>query len=53
MRYSLLAGLAAAAAFALPAPATAQTPRVDITGIRVGFPASLHQVNPDAWLRGK
>jgi hypothetical protein len=45
MRYSPLAGLAVAAALFLPAPAGAQAPRVKITGVRVGFPGSLHRAS--------
>jgi hypothetical protein len=44
MRYLPLAALALAAALALPGPAGAQ-PQVEITDVRVGFPASLHRAN--------
>jgi hypothetical protein len=53
MRYSPLAGLAVAAALFLPAPAGAQTPRVKITGVRVGFPGSLHRTGSGAQTRFK
>ncbi len=45
MRYSRLAGLALAAALLVPALAGADTPRVEITGVRVGFPGSINRSN--------
>src|SRR5439155_15145917 len=37
----------------LPAPAGAQTPRVEITAVRVGFPGSLHRVNTGMAAQGR
>jgi hypothetical protein len=45
MRYSRLAGLVVAAALALPQLALAQTPRVEITGVRIGFRGSIIRSN--------
>src|SRR5690349_20379484 len=43
MRYSRLAGLAVAVALAVPGLALAQPPKVDITGIRIGYTGSVHR----------
>ena len=53
MRYSPLAVLALAAAVTLPAPAGAQTPRVEITGVRVGFPGSIHRAGSGMGPQGR
>jgi hypothetical protein len=45
MRISRLTGLALAAALLLCGLAGAQTPRVEITGVRVGFPGSINRTN--------
>jgi hypothetical protein len=53
MRYSPLAVLALTAAVSLPSPAGAQTPRVEITGVRVGFPGSIHRAGSGMGPQGR